>query len=225
MHTPDDRIEELIAAAVAGDLSAAEGEELRRLSQAHPWIEVEIDRLRDVAARVGDAHPGWTDTVVTEALRERILGGIPAQAAPVVRLRRPWLRPLIGAACLVVGLAIGAAVPAVTSLPPSGPPGTLGAHEPLVIEEESGIDLEADLVAHTWGTEAILDVRGLTVDATYRVVFIGEDGAEYSAGEMLGSSVPIHCRLNAAVLREQAVRMEIRDDTSTVIASADLPDA
>lgn len=74
------------------------------------------------------------------------------------------------------------------------------------------------------GTEAVIDAEGLTVGATYRVVFIGGDGTEFPAGEMLGSEVAIHCRLNAAVLREDTVRVEIRDATSGVVASADLPE-
>lgn len=223
MPTPDDRIEELVAAAVAGDLTPAEKDELQRLSALHPWIEPEIERLRDVATRVVDTGREWNDPVVTEALRERILGGIPVHATPPARPRRSWMPPVVGAACLAVGLVIGAAIPTLTSQPPSGPPGTLGAYEQLMVDEESGINVEADLVAHTWGTEAVLDVTGLVIGATYQVVFIDENGVEYAAGEMLGSSVPIHCRLNAAVMRDQTVRMEIRDVTSTVIASVDLP--
>lgn len=225
MHTPDDRIEQLMAASAAGDLTPREQDELRRLALAHPWIDDEVERLREVAARVAAADAEWQEVSVTDALRARILGDIPARTPPALRSRRPWVPPLVGAACLVLGLAIGAGVPALTALPPTGPPGTLGAYEPLAVTEQSGldVDVDADLVAHTWGTEAVIDATGLTVGSTYRVVFIADDGTEFPAGEMLGSAVAIHCRLNAAVLREEAVRLEIRDAGSTVVASADLP--
>lgn len=225
MHTPDDRIEELVAAAVAGDRSPREEDELRRLAAAHPWVDVEIERLRAIAARVEDADVAWIDAPVTAALRERILGEIAAPAVGPARPRRVWVSPLIGAACLAVGLALGAGLPALSSLPPSGPPGTLGAYEQVAVAANDGVRVETDLVAHTWGTEAVIDATGLTVGAIYRVVFIAEDGTEFPAGEMLGSPVAIHCRLNAAVLREETVRLEIRDASSAVVASADLPAA
>ncbi|GAA1915984.1 hypothetical protein GCM10009775_05560 [Microbacterium aoyamense] len=224
MHTPADRIEELIAASVAGDLTPHEQDELRRLALDHPWIEDELARLREVAVRVQAADIEWDDVVVTQSLRERVLGDIPARAPTSLRSRRPWATALVGAACLVLGLALGAGIPALGALPPTGPPGTLGAYEPIAVAEETGLDIDADLVAHTWGTEAVLDIEGLTAGATYRVVFIGADGAEFPAGEMLGSTVAIHCRLNAAVLREETVRLEIRDAGSVVVASSDLPD-
>lgn len=223
MRTPDERIEELIAAAVAGELSELESGELAQLAQVHPWIPDEVARLRDVAERAERAGIEWEDPIVTAALRERVLGEIPAEPVEESRRRRPWGVLLLGAACLTIGLGIGAALPGVLSSPPSGPPGTLGAYEPLVVTESAGIAVDADLVAHTWGTEAVLDLEGLIVGETYRVVFVGEDGTEFPAGEMRGSEVPIHCRLNAAVLREQTVRLEVRTDESIVIASADLP--
>lgn len=225
MHASDDRIEELIAAAVADQLTPGEGDELRALAHEHPWIDVEIERLRDVAGRVGAVEDPWRDAVVTQALRERILGDVPVrQERPAAR--RAWVPPLVGAACLTVGLAVGAGIPALTSLPPSGPPGTLGAYEPIAVDDEvRGVEVDAELVAHTWGTEAVLDVTGLDVGSVYRVVFLGEDGTEFPAGEMLGSEVAIHCRLNASVLREDTVRFEIRDAGSGVVASADLPEA
>ncbi|MET0296926.1 MAG: hypothetical protein ABW024_05965 [Microbacterium sp.] len=235
MSTPDERIEELIAAAVAGELTPGESEEFTRLRAEHPWIDDELDSLRSVHDRVRGSELDWLTPVVTDSLRSRIVGVPVGADAPLSsssaepstsRSRRRWVTPLIAAACLVVGVAIGAGAPAVLSTTPTGPPGTLGAVEPVEVRDEvEGVRVEADLVAHTWGTEAVLDVTGLSVGETYSVVFIGADGSEFSAGEMLGSTVEIHCRLNAAVLREDAVRLEIRDADSNSIAQAALPDA
>ena len=224
-----------------------ERDELDRLRQRHPWIDAEIDDLRAVTDRLRAAETTWDDPGATGALRDRVLGQIPtardgvdepdgtpaigpvvapARATPAATARRRrWVTPLVAAACLVVGIALGVGTPALLSVSPSGPPGTLGALEQIDVRDEiAGIDVDADLVAHTWGTEAVLDATGLAVGETYSVVFVGADGAEFSAGQMLGSEVAIHCRLNAAVLRDDAVRMEIRDADATVVALAELPE-
>lgn len=235
MSTPDERIEELIAAAVSGELSPAEEAELARLRAEHPWIDEELASLHALGERLQGADAAWTQPASTDVLRARIMSEIPATAerqaqsaapsTPSARsARRRWMTPVLAAACLVVGLAIGVGTPALLSVPPSGPPGTLGAIEQVEVDvRAAGIRVDADLVAHTWGTEAVLDVTGLDVGATYSVVFVGIDGTEFSAGEMLGSSVEIHCRLNAAVMRDDAARLEIRDAESNPVASAALP--
>ena len=239
MSHPDDRIEELIAAAVAGQASPSERDELDRLRREHPWIDEEIEALRAVDARLHDADTTWVQPDMTDALRDRILREIPTQRprdvddTPVLAAdadrpapRRSWVTPVLAAACLALGLAIGFGTPALTSIAPSGPPGTLGAVEPIDVRDEvAGVEVDADLVAHTWGTEAVLDATGLDVGSTYMIVFIAADGREFPAGEMLGSDVPIHCRVNAAVLREDAVRLEIRNADESLVALADLPEA
>ena len=116
------------------------------------------------------------------------------------------------------------ALPAIDSTP-NGPPGTLGAIEAIDLRNEpTGTTIDADVVAHTWGTEAVLDATGLEVGATYAVILVGADGTEFSAGAMLGSAVPIHCRVNAAVMREDVVRLEIRDAEAGIVAAAELPE-
>ncbi len=238
MPTPDDRIEELIAAAVAGELSPGESDELESLRSAHPWIDGEIEALSAVAGRLRSTDLAWIEADTAEALRDRILSEVPAQmrrgrrtgdAAAVAsvagRARARWVTPLVAAACVVVGLSIGLGTPALLTLPPTGPPGTLGAVEPVDVRDEvAGAQIDADVIAHTWGTEAVLDATGLEVGAAYSVVFVSADGREFSAGEMLGSQVPIHCRVNAAVLRGDAVRLEIRDEDARIVAMADLPE-
>lgn len=256
MDISDERISELIAAAVAGELSPDEEAELDALRQLHPGIAEEIASLRGVAARLSDAEATWTEVAPDDALRDRLralfdadgLGatasatsapptavppapasdaptGPEASAAPVRRPSR-WVVGMLGAAaCVGIGLGAGLLVPAALSAPPTGPPGTLGAVEPVEVRDASdGTAIDADLVAHTWGTEAVLDATGLEVGATYAIVFIGTDGSEFSAGEMLGSPVAIHCRVNAAVLREDVARLEIRDDAGIAIAAAEVPD-
>jgi hypothetical protein len=234
MNRPDDpRRAELIAAALAGDLSPAETAEFDAMRADDPSIDAELADLGVVAARLDAAAPApWHRADPSAALRARIEAlGVSDEALgasePVplrARRRRRWPFVAAAAACLAVGLAVGAALPGVLGTPPSGPPGTLGAIEAVDLDgEPDGTTIDADLVAHTWGTEAVLDATGLEIGAVYSIVMIAADGTEHSAGAMLGSDVPIHCRVNAAVLREDVVAIEIRDADSIPIAAADLP--
>ncbi|RKT36667.1 hypothetical protein DEU34_1187 [Microbacterium sp. AG1240] len=226
MHSPDDRTAELIAGAVAGALSPDEQRELAALRAQHPWIDSEIAELQRLTADLEGMS--WREIEPDAALRDRITAiphAAPSDVTPLRSVRRRrWILPAVGAACLAVGLAVGVALPPVGTTP-TGPPGTLGALETVDVRDEpSGAAIDADLVAHTWGTEAILDATGLDVGVTYAIVLVGSDGTEFSAGAMLGSSVPIHCSVNAAVLREDVVRLEIRDSRTGAVASADLPE-
>lgn len=249
MQNSDDRVSELIAAAVAGELSPADAVELDGLRRTHPWIDEEIASFRGLVARLDASEAAWTDVpddadhTSEHALRDRITAAIAAEeSAPIIRPstsapvplvaapRRPprtrrWVGAMLGAAaCIGLGIGVGVLLPAAFSAPPTGPPGTLGAVEHVDLRDES-VDtvIDADLVAHTWGTEAVVDATGLDVGATYAIVFIGTDGAEFSAGAMLGSPVAIHCRVNAAVLREDVARLEIRDASGDAVATADVP--
>ncbi|WP_413320670.1 hypothetical protein AA0Z99_06725 [Agrococcus sp. 1P02AA] len=237
----------------AGDPTIdAEVEGLRSMLQAvtrstPDWEEPEpTATLRDRVLRATGSEP--EGVAATEAPRASLEPDAPAAAgapeaagAPAAvpasaqlgvraprsakrgRRGRAWV-PLLAAACLAVGIGVGAVLPPLLAPTPSGPPGTLGAIEAVEVRDDlqDGV-VEAEIVAHTWGTEAILDAEGLDVGATYDVVLIGTDGTEFSAGAMLGSEVRIHCRVNAAVLREDVVRLEIRGEDAGVVAVADLP--
>ena len=228
MDKSDDRISELVAAAVAGELSPDDAAELDALRRVHPWIDAEIESLREVALRLEASGVTWSEASPGGDLRDRIAVGIAAEetgAPPTARRPSRLLVTVLGAAaCIGIGVGAGLIVPAALSAPPSGPPGTLGVVEHVELRGESvGTEIDADLVAHTWGTEAVVDATGLDVGATYSIVFIGTDGSEFSAGAMLGSSVSIHCRVNAAVMREDVARFEIRDEEGDPVAAAEVP--
>ena len=149
--------------------------------------------------------------------------------APVTPIRssRRGLRPLLllvgAAACVAVGLGGGALLTAPRGAV-EGPPGTLGAIEEVDFAgAPASVDIDGALVAHTWGTETVLTVDGLARGAAFTVVVVGEDGAEYESGTFLGSAVPIDCRLNAAVLREDVAAVAIRSLEGGQIAVAEVP--
>lgn len=244
MRTPDDRWAELVAAALAGELTTAEAAEFDEIRRSDAARAAEYAALEDVTGRLRQGDLAWTAPRDTGDLFARIEAAAerpdptvfdPAAAAPSERgrrsaiapprRRRRWVMPAVAAACLAAGVVIGANGAVVFGSPaPSGPPGTLGAIEQIAVSDDiSGIDVSAEVVAHTWGTEAYLEATGLTVGATYELVIVGVDGTEFTAGEVLGSAVPIVCRMNAAVLRGDAARLELRDTGDVVIAHADLP--
>jgi len=151
----------------------------------------------------------------------------PPLPAPVSLPRRwPWLMALAAVACVGIGAGgVLLSLPTPPS-PPTGPPGTLGAIEQIDFAgEPSGVDIDGTLVAHTWGTETLLRVTGLTPNDAYGVVLVTADGEQLDSGSFLGSTVPIDCAMNAAVMREDVTSVEILDAAGTVVASAALPTA
>lgn len=239
MTLSEDRRAALLAAAAAGSLDQDEARELDAARASDPSIDAELEELRTTLDRVRAVVPTWQEADA-EPLRARILAALedeplaqredprslPAIARPARQRSsaRRWAAPLLAAACLAVGIGVGATVPAVLSAPPTGPAGTLGAVEEIEVRDAlPDATIDAQIVAHTWGTEAILEARGLEEGAAYAIVLVGVDGIEHSAGAMLGSAVDIRCIVNAAVLREDVARLEIRDADARVVATADLP--
>lgn len=226
-----ERRAELIAAALAGELTPEEGAELDALRADDPTVDAEFALLSGVTGALPAVHR-WDDAEPSAALAARIAaiddgGTADAPVAPI-RSSRRRMRPLLlavgAAAC--VGLGLGGGL--LLSAPPravEGPPGTLGALEEVAFDgAPESVDIDGALVAHTWGTETVLTVEGLDAGAAFTVVVIGEDGDEFESGTFLGSTVPIDCRLNAAVLREDVAAVAIRSIDGGQIALAEVPD-
>jgi hypothetical protein len=244
--TPEEGAE-LDALRVADPSVDAEFAELSALAGGLPAVERWDDvapsaalaaRIAAIDADGADAPaPAGDLAVVPESAAAPGLAAEPddradAQAAPAapvtpIRSSRRGLRPLLllvgAAACVAVGLGGGALLTAPRGAV-DGPPGTLGALEEVDFAgAPASVDIDGALVAHTWGTETVLTVDGLAQGAAFTVVVVGEDGAEYESGTFLGSSVPIDCRLNAAVLREDVAAVAIRSLEGGQIAVAEVP--
>ncbi|KUG59088.1 hypothetical protein [Nesterenkonia jeotgali] len=165
-----------------------------------------------------------------------------AHGAAASSRRRSRLRQSLAlAACVALGVAGTLGVQAILDTDsdaqdpdeagglvaeePLGPPGELGSQEPVSFTDPSaGVVVDGSLIAHTWGTETVLLIDGLPVGEAFTVVLIGEDGQEIESGSFLGSEVPVDCRMNGAVLREDVQRLEIRDETGGEVTAAALPD-
>ncbi|QII05201.1 hypothetical protein BH93_07260 [Rhodococcoides fascians A25f] len=242
MNARDDRRAELIAAAVADDLDATETAELRELAASDPTVDTDIAELRALTETLGSRGPTgpWLESPTSPELRERVMG---TTGDSVWRSPREQDAPRFGgrrrsaalvAAAALVGLVVGSGVvlgvdafrpkPAEPSAAITGPPGTLGAYEQVAFTTSvPNVDIEGGLVAHTWGTETVLDMDGISDRGPYEVVLVDRSGTELTSGTFLGSDVTIECRMNAAVLRGDVTEIEIRSSDGSVLASSQLP--
>ena len=241
MSASHDRRAELIAAAVGDDLDDAETAELRELAASDPTIETEIAELRTMTNTLGSRGPTepWLEAPTAPDLRERIL-----VATSNSQRQRFGTRPSdarrrsagLAAAAAIVGVVVGGGVvlgvdayrPQPENPPAAitGPPGTLGAYEEVSFTTSApSVDIEGGLVAHTWGTETVLEMDGISDRGPYEVVLVDRSGADRPSGTFLGSDITIECRMNAAVLRQDVTDIEIRTSGGTVLARAQLPAA
>ena len=60
-------------------------------------------------------------------------------------------------------------------------------------------------MAHTWGTETVLDLTGTTARTVYDVVLVDRSGRPAPSGSFLGTGATIDCRMNAALAQMQAL--------------------
>ncbi|SDU76770.1 hypothetical protein [Jiangella alkaliphila] len=220
-----ERARELLDLGAHRELTDAEQQELTRLLHEHPGVE--YDQFAPELAALGGLGP-ILDEPAPPALRERIAAT--AEPSAVAARPRRWSRPLLAAAAVAL-LGLGAAGSAVVGNlldddASTGPPGTLGAVEQISFDgEPSGVAVDASVVAHTWGTETLVDVDGLPAGETFTVVVIAANGDEFPSGEFIGSTVPVTCAMNAAVLRQEAASIEIRDAGGGTVMKSELPPA
>lgn len=239
MSEDADRRAELIAGALAGELTPAEQEELDEAARRDPSIQEELTELRGTLGRLDGVGLSWVEADPPDDLADRVAAatgsGVPGSprpspspkvspSPPPGRGRSPWLLAA-AAACLVgVGVAGTLTYQGVVDAPVQGPPGTLGAVEEISFTgEPTGSRIEASLVAHTWGTETLLEIDGFEVGETFEVVLVSTSGEEFSSGTFIGAEATVLCRMNAAIMREEVVQVRIDSTDETVRLVSDLP--
>lgn len=228
MTTPG-RVEHLLTAAATDALTPAEAAELEQLASTRPEVRAELDALLATRARL-DAWAADGGAWVLPESSERLDRAVASLAHGSGRgARRRTVPLLVAAAVALVALGSLGTVGVQGWLaddPVVGPPGTLGAMERL--EPRQGDSplparVDAAFVAHTWGTEAVLDVRGTEPGEVYAVYVVDAAGREVEAGAFLGSTVEVHCRMNAAVLRDDVVGLRVADAQGRTVAQASAP--
>ena len=154
------------------------------------------------------------DEAPPPTLRERVVWSVRSSRRTDMR-RRVMVNTVAAAAAAIALVAIGVAIPG-----PAGPP---QESVDLALNADS-IQAEATLVAHTWGTEVKFVINGLENGERYDVTFINRQGQRVPAGTLIGvSNRPIVCDMNAAVLRPDAVRLEVASADDGVVMRAQLP--
>lgn len=231
---PQHRLHELMGAAVLGSLTPAESEELEGLLDADPAARRELAELRATVAMLPPAGAGaGFDAQPSPGLEDRVVAAVAdlgrpppvlvTAAPPPARTR--GLASAAAAAALVVvaglgGWAIGQREPAS----PTGPPGTLGATETISFTgEPRGVEVDAAVVAHTWGTETVLTVDGLT-QGVYTVQVIDTDGDRVEAGTFIAAEQGVtDCRMIAALLRSDAAAILVSEADGDAVMRSQLP--
>lgn len=217
---------EMIGAFVLGELD----EEQRTALQAHldgcEQCRADLADLRPVVAALAEVDPRLFEAEEPRPradLLERTLTRVEQARRTEDELQRRRRNRLIRhsalaavAAALLVAIGLFALVPKIT-----GPP-----LEPVAFSEApAGVEAEANLIDHTWGTETILVVSGLEEGKTYKLTLRDEDGAPVPSGAFIGTGdQPVECRMNAALLREEATGLEVRTSEGDLVLGADLPE-
>lgn len=234
MSEDADRRAEWIGAALAGELTPQEQAEFDEACRRDPSMQQEVADLQGVLGRLRASDLEWVEAQPGADLADRVAAtGEPPVRPETVdtatsrpRWRGRAARALV-AACLVAGGVLGTlGYQRTVDAPPEGPPGTLGAVEQISFTgEPSGSDVEASLVAHTWGTETVLEIEGLRVGETFEVVLVSSSGEELSSGSFIGAEAIVECRMNAAIMREEVAQVRVRSiDDRAVMLTADLPE-
>ena len=207
MSPPEEhhRYREQIGALLLGVLDEGERKAMQRhLSSCHV-CQAEVRALEPVVGALADAAPDRIDEdpLPPEDLEESTLAPILGEIHSARRRRRRlgWSALAAAAICVVViGLAgfTWLLEPAV-------------AMEPLSFSVAPGMEVEGHLIKHDWGTEIRLVVSGSRDGQTYRVTLVSKDGERVNAGTFIGiGDKPLRCTFNAALLREDADRLEVR---------------
>jgi hypothetical protein len=215
------RYRKQIGAFLLGELDGGE----RTAMQAHlnscPVCRAEERELEPVVAALADADPDridedpWPPGDLEESTLAPILGEIDRARRRIRRFR--WSALAAAALCVVViGLAgfTWFLEPAVSL-------------EPLSFSGVApGVErVEGNLIAHAWGTEIRLVASGLRDGQPYRVTLVSEDGERVSSGTFIGAGdKPVRGTFNAALLRKDAARLEVRTPGGELVFLAKLPE-
>jgi hypothetical protein len=199
--------------AERGDQHGDEDEELRRVGEA---LGYDPDR-QPPSDRV--------EAVRRQADRLRADRGAPAAAPPTLDDRRRGRRSLlVGGLAASVGVVVGAGLGALGRDALDDDDAVAVPTEPLVLTGvPDGVQAQASLINHTWGTEVLLDVSGLAPGEVFGVALERRDGGRTEAGSFL--SVPdvlMVCRFNAAPLRADVAAVLVVGPDGEEVMRADL---
>ncbi len=229
-------VREQLGAYVLGQLGGREWTAVQAHLAGCPECRAEVDAIAPLAAPLRGVHPdrlaedpapppGLRDAVLTRISAEAgsgpissVVGAAVRQPQPPTR-RRPGPSRLAAAAAVLAVLAAG--VGFVLGSQTGAAPVPL---EPVAMRTVAAdVRADANLVAHTWGTEIKLDGTGFAPGTVYRVTVTDDRGRVVGAGEFVGTgSEEMQCNLNSSVLRSDARSFQVHDQRGLVVASAEI---
>jgi hypothetical protein len=213
------RYREQIGAFLLGKLDEGERKAMQTHLNSCPVCQAEVRELEPVVGALADASPDRIDEAPWPPgdLEELTLAPILGEIHRARRRRRRFRWSALAAAAIFV-VAIGLAgftwllEPAV-------------ALEPLSFSVAPGMEVEGHLIEHDSGTEIRLVVSGLRDGQTYRVTLVSEDGERINAGTFIGiGDKQLRYTFNAALLRKDADRLEVRTAGGELVFFAKLPE-
>lgn len=202
---------EQLGAYVLGLLPPDDVQQLEAHLAGCDRCRTELQQIRPVAAALREVDvDAVSDTEeAPAALRVRVFNRLDKERQ--LQRRNELARRLTAAAAVIALLGIGS----LLRQPVAGPP-----LEPVALQvNDDAVVAEADLINHTWGTEVILEATGLGAGEEYELTFDTTDGQRVAGGTFIGVGArPLECRMNGAVLREDAQGFTVTDsDGQTVI--------
>jgi hypothetical protein len=221
MNPPEElhRYREQVGAFLLGKLDGEERTAMQTHLNSCSVCQAEVRELDPVVAALADASPDRIDEdpLPPEELEESTLAPILGEIHRARRRRRRsrWSALAAAAVCVVaIGLAgfTWLLEPAV-------------ALEPLSFSVAPGVEVEGHLIEHDWGTEIRLDVSGSRDGQTHRVTLVSEDGERVNSGTFIGiGDKMLRCTFNAALLRKDADRLEVRTPGGELVLFANVPE-
>jgi hypothetical protein len=225
------RYREQIGVFLLGKLDGGERTAVQTHLNSCPVCQAEVRELEPVVAALANAAPDRIDedTGPPSDLEELTLAPILGEIHRARRRRRrfPWSALAAAAICVVV-IGLAGFTWLLEQPEVSEHPGPQRAYlEPLSFSQEApGVEVEeGHLIAHAWGTEIRLVASGLREGLTHRVTLVSEDGERFNAGTFFGTGEkPLRATFNAALLRKDAAKLEVRTPDGELVFSAEPPE-
>jgi hypothetical protein len=215
------RYRELLGAYVSGQLEDAEEvAQLRRHLEGCASCQVDEEEMRAVVVLLSAAPAANVEPVEPDPppnLEDRIVNAVYPD-----RRRGSWglVTGSLAAAAAIFVTAIGLTVFLRTE---QGPPALGEVEQISFTEAPKGVSTESAVVAHTWGTEVRLEVEGLEPGEVYTVEIEPQEGGSVSAGTFVAvEDKVVECRLNGAVLRQNAQAISVRNAANREVLRSEL---
>ena len=209
---------EMIGAFALGRLDSPERTALQAHLDGCADCRAELEDVAPVVAALQglDADAVRLPAAPPPELGETILASVRAGVRD--RNRERWVRRAVGGV-LVAAALVGVFLLGVNVAPDA--PATPPVIALQMQQVAPGIEADAGLVRHTWGTELKLRASGLAAGGAYTVTFVREGGGTVPGGTFLGTgTATLTCSMNGALPVDDTVEVQVSDASGAVVVDA-----